>query len=60
MVANSLCQLGDLPFRVLGALEKDIYRKPNTGMFDFVAKLYKDKGWEIGASNPLQIAMLIR
>ncbi|KAL1412679.1 DNA kinase/phosphatase Pnk1 [Vanrija albida] len=40
-------KLGDLPFRVLGALEKDIYRKPHTGMFDFVAKLYKDKGWNI-------------
>lgn len=42
-------QLGaDLPFRVLAATSKDIFRKPSTGMFDFVVKLYEEKGWKIG------------
>jgi hypothetical protein len=38
--------------RILGALSNkqalDKYRKPATGMFDFVKALYEEKGYAIG------------
>lgn len=41
-------QLGDVPLRVLAALEKDVYRKPRTGMIDYLRQLYENKGWKVG------------
>lgn len=41
-------QLGDVPLRVLAALEKDVYRKPRTGMTDYLRQLYENKGWKVG------------
>ncbi|KAK1923128.1 polynucleotide kinase 3 phosphatase-domain-containing protein [Papiliotrema laurentii] len=38
----------DVPIRVLAALNKyDVYRKPNTGMYEVVAALYAARGYEI-------------
>lgn len=37
-----------MPFRVLAATKRDVYRKPRTGMYDYVVDLYKEQGIEIG------------
>lgn len=37
----------NVPFRVLAALERDIFRKPQSGMFDTVKALYRERGLEI-------------
>lgn len=41
-------QLSNVPLRVLAALEKDVYRKPRTGMIDHLRRMYEEKGWEVG------------
>lgn len=43
----------DVPLRVLAALKKDIYRKPNIGMFDVIASIYAEKGYEVDLENSL-------
>ena len=43
-----------VPIRILAALEKfDKYRKPRTGMFDVVQKVYKERGYEIDLARSL-------
>ncbi len=37
--------------RIMAALEKDKYRKPRTGMIDYLRMMYEDKGWKIGRSR---------
>jgi len=44
-------QIPDVPLRVLAATQHDVYRKPQTGMYDFVVALYEKKGWKIGEST---------
>lgn len=50
-------QIDDVPIRVLAAMDRDKFRKPNTGMYDFVVKLYEEKGWKIGESERVQLAL---
>ncbi|WVQ70553.1 polynucleotide kinase 3'-phosphatase [Cryptococcus sp. DSM 104548] len=45
----------DIPFRVLAALDKDKYRKPNIGMFQVASELYRQQGLEIDLDNSLFI-----
>lgn len=41
-------QIDDVPIRVLAATQRDAFRKPHTGMFDYLVQLYEEKGWKIG------------
>ncbi|ODN99428.1 polynucleotide kinase 3'-phosphatase [Cryptococcus wingfieldii CBS 7118] len=45
----------DIPFRVLAALDKDVYRKPNIGMFQSASELYRREGLVIDMDNSLFI-----
>ncbi|KAK4683660.1 bifunctional polynucleotide phosphatase/kinase, partial [Tremellales sp. Uapishka_1] len=45
----------EVPLRVLAALARDVYRKPNTGMFDVVRELYRAKGFEIDVENSVYV-----
>jgi hypothetical protein len=36
-----------MPIRILAGLAKDIYRKPNIGMFDVVQAVYRARGYEV-------------
>ncbi|KLT44377.1 PNK3P-domain-containing protein [Cutaneotrichosporon oleaginosum] len=48
-------QLSNVPLRVLAALEKDVYRKPRTGMIDYLRRLYEDKGWNVDWSTAVYV-----
>ncbi|KAL7422837.1 DNA kinase/phosphatase Pnk1 [Cryptotrichosporon argae] len=49
-------KIPDVPLRILAALSKtDPFRKPNTGMFDYVVALYRDKGLEIDMESSVYI-----
>lgn len=41
-------QIDDVPFRVLAALDRDKFRKPNIGMLEYLLRMYAERGWEIG------------
>jgi hypothetical protein len=46
----------DTPIRIVAALSKtDIYRKPNSGMFDLVRDLYRSKGYEIDMQKSVYV-----
>jgi len=40
-----------VPVRILAALGKDVYRKPNVGMFETIVSLYNSKGVTIDLEN---------
>jgi bifunctional polynucleotide phosphatase/kinase len=42
-----------MPLRVLAGTGKDVYRKPNIGMFDVVQAVYKARGYEIDLEKSL-------
>ncbi|EIW70140.1 hypothetical protein TREMEDRAFT_68510 [Tremella mesenterica DSM 1558] len=45
-----------VPLRILAALNKfDIYRKPNTGMFDEIVRLYRNQRLEIDMENSVYV-----
>ena len=37
-----------MPFQLIAALEKDHYRKPMTGMFEYYAEQLKQQGVAVG------------
>ncbi|ORY31226.1 polynucleotide kinase 3 phosphatase-domain-containing protein [Naematelia encephala] len=41
----------DVPLRILAALSKDVYRKPNIGMYETVEAVYRSQGFEIDLKN---------
>ncbi|KAJ9108508.1 hypothetical protein QFC20_003414 [Naganishia adeliensis] len=45
----------DIPIRVLAATAKDQYRKPGTGIFDYLKELYEAKGLEIDELNSFYV-----
>lgn len=46
----------NVPVRIVAALSKtDIYRKPNSGMFDLVRDLYRAKGYEIDMATSVYV-----
>ncbi|BEI84414.1 hypothetical protein CcaverHIS002_0410180 [Cutaneotrichosporon cavernicola] len=48
-------KLSNIPLRVLAALEKDVYRKPRTGMIGLLRELYQDNGWTVDWSNAVYV-----
>jgi bifunctional polynucleotide phosphatase/kinase len=45
-----------IPIRIVAALSRsDIYRKPNSGMFDLINKLYREKGLEIDMDTSIYV-----
>lgn len=45
-----------VPIRIIAALSRsDVYRKPNSGMFDLVNALYKSKGLEIDMEKSIYV-----
>jgi bifunctional polynucleotide phosphatase/kinase len=45
-----------VPIRIIAALSKtDVYRKPNSGMFDIVRELYRSKGYEIDMEHSVYV-----
>ena len=45
-----------VPIRILAALSKfDVYRKPNSGMFDTVVDLYRSKGFEVDVEQSIYV-----
>lgn len=43
----------DTPIRILAALSKDVYRKPNVGMFDVVKSVYAERGLDIDLTGSI-------
>lgn len=45
-----------MPMRVLAAFSRyDIYRKPNTGMFDEIKEIYSSKGIQIDMAKSVYV-----